>query len=158
MLRQVCASCFIMAFVCGARAQDDEPLFSRVSDKTLEKIFDKEKLEWVRKESTDKEGKKLVLYWLTFPSGLKATVRNGGTALTILSLGFRTKDREDISLERMNEWNQRYGFWGAGFVGKDGSAYISTAHDMIAGTNQKIIGGWLKQYSVTLTEFERFTR
>jgi hypothetical protein len=158
MFRHVCASvAVLLAFAWGACAQDDEPLFSRLSDRTLQKIFDDGKIAWERKETTDKTDKKTVLHWLTFPGGLKATVMNHGNHLTILSLGFKTKKNEEVPLERMNEWNLRFGSHAGGYVNTAGFAIVCSAHHMEAGTNQKLIGNWLKVYSVSLSEFSRFT-
>src|SRR5439155_26801 len=139
MFRYIFSSILFLGFACAGLAQDDEPLFSRISDKTLEKIFDDGKIEWERKETTDKKGKKSVLYWITYPTGLKATVANSGTLLSVMSLGFKTKDEQEVSLERINEWNLRHGFGGAGSVNKNGFANVGSAHNMYAGTNKKII-------------------
>jgi hypothetical protein len=63
------------------------------------------------------------------------------------------------SFERINEWNSRNAFNGTpGYIDKTGLAHVGSGHSMMAGTNQKLIAQWLKDFEVTVGEFERFTR
>lgn len=142
---------YVVALLICAQSVSAQDSFSRLSEKTLCKILDQEKIEWQRMETKTKAGKTLTFYSLTFPGGLKASIVNHGNHLTVLSLGFKNKDGEEVSLERANEWNLQYGGTAAAFVDKMGFASLSSCLNMDAGTNEKIIGNWRLCYETPIS-------
>jgi hypothetical protein len=154
------AATIVVLLLCTfvAYAGGDEPLFSRIGEKTLLKILDRSKVEWEKKTTTDKSGKETHHYLVKFSDGWKATMVNHGSYLSIASLGLKSGKLEEVPLERINEWNLRYGGFTTACLSREGNAFLMSAHDMKPGTNEKIIGNWVTQFSLELAEFARFVR
>jgi hypothetical protein len=149
----------LLSFAPGvARAQDtqEEQLFTTLSEKTLHKLLGQMKIPFDRKEDEIK-GKKVVSYLLTLKDGHKAILINGRGFLSVWALGFKTLNNEDISLERVNEWNLRNPLSTA-LVDRNGYGVLIAALITQGGTNQKIIQEWLSQYSLALAQFAKYTR
>ena len=139
------------------QAQDleEEQLFTRLSDKTLEKLLQKMRIPFERRE-LNPTGKKLIVYNITL-NNYKAIVVNHGSSLQLTCGGFKTLNNQDISLEHVNEWNQRRRHSRA-FVDKEGFGIVEADLDFYGGTNHKIIIEWVKLYSTSLSDFANFTR
>lgn len=156
--------CILMCFAVlltasaaiGQETSIDEQQFSRLSDTTLKKLLADAKYEYSRKETITK-GKTVVVYTVTFTDGLKGTLINHGTALSIWSLGFKTAAKEDISLERVNEWNKKSLFTKA-FVTANGDGIVTGTINLADGTNRKNLQGWMLDYSFELKKFAEFVR
>jgi hypothetical protein len=136
-------------------AQEDEQLFSRISERTLEKILDEERIPWERKEEVVK-GKKLVNYTVTL-DGFKVLLYTDGGSITLGAPGFRTRNKEDITLERANEWNASRRFAYAS-VSPFGDGRLHADLNIKGGTNKKIIHEFFQQYRASLIMFADFVR
>ncbi len=146
---------FPVAFV-QAQVPDDEQLFSRLSDTTIEKILTEFRMPFERREETF-NNKKVVTYHVTVANGMKATLLNSGNMVSLWSYGFKTLNKEDISLERINEWNKKNSFCKS-HVEANGTGVLTSTLDMLDGTNKKIIRGWIREYAGTLPRFSEFTK
>ncbi|MBI2803858.1 MAG: hypothetical protein HYX68_02620 [Planctomycetes bacterium] len=140
----------------GHAQEQNELLFSRLSEKTLFKLLTESKVKY-EKKSVEVKGKSTVEYWMTFSSGYKAILRNRGTFLFVQSAGFKTLNNQDISFESSNEWNKKWVLCPA-VLGSDGSGIVTSAISILDGTNQKIIKRWLREYDLSLKKFAEYTR
>ena len=157
-MRYIPFAAFLVFMPVALAQAQDETLFSRLSNQTLEKILKDGKIPFNKKESEVK-GKTITEYIVTLGTnpGWKASLMNHGDTISMVSFGFKTVNQQEITLERVNEWNKK-NFFSIAYVDKNGFGVLAAGLDMYAGTNQKIIGEWIKMYSTDLNKFADHTK
>jgi len=92
---------------------------------------------------------------LKFPDFLRlmrdALVNHGGS-VQFTAGGFRGKGNVDLSLERVNEWNDKRRFSRA-FVDRNGSGVLESDLDFFGGTNERIIEAFITMYELSIVDF-----
>jgi hypothetical protein len=135
-----------------AQVADDERLFTRITDRTLEKILDKEKIPWEKK--TMKDGAKNLTLYSIHMGPYKAGIINYGGSLMFDS-SFKGRGNQDVPIERTNEWNLKKRFSRA-FVDNQGWGVVQLDLDFYGGTNERIIRAWLGMCRITINDFAKF--
>jgi hypothetical protein len=135
-----------------AQGADDEQLFTRLSDKTFEKILNKEKIAFEKKSI--KDGTRDVTLYSIHVGTYKAAILNYGGSLMFMT-SFKARDNKDVSLERANEWNLKKRFSRA-FVDRDGFGVLQLDLDFYGGTNERIIRAWIGMCKLSINDFATF--
>lgn len=156
--RWALALALLAPLATATRADGDDPqdqLFTRITEKRLEQILTKEKIPFTRKEIKTNAGKKVTAYALTVGT-FKAVLYSHGNSLQYES-AFKDRNDQDITLERVNEWNQKRRYSRA-FVDTAGWGVLQLDLDFFGGTNERIIRAWIGMCKLSTDDFARFVR
>jgi Putative bacterial sensory transduction regulator len=137
----------LLAAPTAARAQDEEPVYKKVTPKQIEKILRELGYEYERVEG--KEGEK-VNRWRFQMSSYKVLLLSDGTDMQLFA-GFDST----VSAKRMNEWNRTKRFNRA-YIAKDKGVCVESDLDFAGGVTLAQIKEFIKLYKVVLEAFVKF--
>jgi hypothetical protein len=148
------AAVFVTALACRAGDTPEEQIFTRLSEKRLQQFLDKENIPFERKVIKN-GGKDFVYHHVTMGQWNGLIVMADGALQ--FEASFKDRNNNDITLERINEWNIKKRFSRA-FVDNRGFGVIQCDLDMFAGTNERIVRSWLRVCRTSVDDFAKFTR
>ncbi len=130
-----------------ARAQDEVPVYTKISPKQMERVLRDLGFEY---EKLSEEGDK-VQRWRFMMEGYKVLLLSDGTDMQLYA-GFEGK----MSQQRMNEWNRTKRF-NRGYIAKDGKGVcVESDLDFEGGVSIEQVKKFITLYRSVLKAFVKF--
>src|SRR5262249_5047045 len=136
-----------LAAPAPARAQDEEPVYKKITPRQIEKVLREMGYEFEKLPMGEDDK---VHRWRIMMEGYRVLLLSDGTDMQLYA-GFEAK----VSLSRINEWN-RSKRWGRAYITKDNKgAAMETDLDFEGGVTLGCIKEFIKLYRQLLVAFTK---
>jgi hypothetical protein len=146
LLTAALAAGMALALAAPARAQDEEPVYKKISPRQMEKILRELGFEF---EKVSEPGDK-VQRWRFTMDGFRVLLLSDGTDMQLYA-GFDAK----MSPQRMNEWNRSKRFNRA-YITKDKGVALESDLDFAGGVTTGQVKKFIGLYRQVLKAFKKF--